>query len=178
MEQFRRLEPAGRVFVACARYMPQALPFLVRASRARMLHTGLEAFLQANFRASSADARAIADTEIVDAVIAGFTRLYGDYGRPEDAFCAELVRCQQPWPGGLGDVGCPVTLIHGERDGTAPHATALDYCAMHPRWRYVGFPDDGQLVAYVHWKEVLDVLEDEPDVWRPSSAVALAEPEG
>lgn len=170
IEQFRRLEPAGRVFVACARYMPQALPFLVRAARARMLRTGLEAFLQANFRTSAADARAVAEPEIADAVISGFTRLYGDYGRPEDAFCAELVRCQRAWPKGLGDVGCPVTLIQGEQDGAAPHLTALDYRAIYPRWRYIGFPDAGQLVALAHWREVLDVIED-PALELPLPAV-------
>jgi pimeloyl-ACP methyl ester carboxylesterase len=114
-------------------------------------------------RETPADARAFTDPEIADAAISSFTRVHADYGRPEDAFCAEFVRCQQPWPADLGDVGCPVTLVHGEQDGTAPHLTALDYCAMYPRWRYIGFPDAGQLVALVRWREVLEVIEGGPD---------------
>ena len=173
IEQFRRLQPAGRVFVACARYMPQALPFLARAARTRMLRSGVDEYVQATYRETPADARAFMDPEIADAVIAAFTRLHADYGRPEDAFGAELVRCQQPWPARRGDVGCPLTLIHGEQDGTAPHLTALDYCATYPRWRYIGFPDAGQLVALVRWREVLDVIEHGPDAVPASPATAF-----
>jgi hypothetical protein len=52
-----------------------------------------------------------------------------------------------------------VTLIHGEQDGNAPFETALDYCAMYPAWRYVGYPDEGEFVAHVRWREVFDLIE-------------------
>ena len=52
-----------------------------------------------------------------------------------------------------------MTLIHGEQDGNAPFETALDYCAMYPAWRFVGYPDEGEFVAHVRWPEVLDLIE-------------------
>ena len=52
-----------------------------------------------------------------------------------------------------------VTLIHGEQDGNAPFETALEYWAMYPGWRYVAWPDEGELVAHVHWREVLALVE-------------------
>jgi hypothetical protein len=43
------------------------------------------------------------------------------------------VRPHQDWPPGLGDVACPVTLVHGEQDGNAPFESAREYCKMYPR---------------------------------------------
>ncbi len=41
IEQFRRLHATGRIWVACARYAPHILPFLIRASHANMIRNGL-----------------------------------------------------------------------------------------------------------------------------------------
>ncbi|MFQ8434060.1 alpha/beta fold hydrolase, partial [Amaricoccus sp. W119] len=107
----------------------------------------------------SHDSRAYANREIADAVAASFAYTFGTSPHSEAAFCADLVRIHEDWPKGLGDVACPVTLIHGEQDGNAPFETALEYCAMYPNWRYIGFPVEGQLVALARWSEVFDIIE-------------------
>ncbi len=93
--------------------------------------------------------------------------------------CAELVRSRNAWPPGLGEVACPVILVHGEQDGVAPHATALDYCAMYPSWRYIGFPDEGGLVGFTRWRDVLDLVDDRCGAFGaerlPNVALALNE---
>jgi DNA-binding CsgD family transcriptional regulator/pimeloyl-ACP methyl ester carboxylesterase len=155
--QYQRMHAVGRFFRACARYTPATLPFITKAFRAIM--NRIEGYFRATLRAIPADSRAFANREIADAVAAGFAYTFGGSVASEAAFCADLVRMHQDWPPGLGDVACPVMLIHGEQDGNAPFETALDYCAMYPRWRYVGFPDEGQLVAYARWPEVLDMIE-------------------
>jgi DNA-binding CsgD family transcriptional regulator/pimeloyl-ACP methyl ester carboxylesterase len=159
-EQYRRMHPVGRFFRACARYTPAALPFITKAFRATTMRYGIEGYFRATLRTIPGDARAFARREVADAVAAGFAYSFGTSADSEAAFCADLVRLHQDWPPGLGDVDCPVTLIHGEQDGNAPFETALDYCAMYPRWRYIGFPDEGQLVAYGRWPEVLAILEE------------------
>ena len=52
-----------------------------------------------------------------------------------------------------------MTLIHGEQDGNAPFETALEYSKMYPGWRFVSYPDEGEFVAHVHWRDVLDLIE-------------------
>lgn len=162
LQQFRRLHAVGRAYVASSRFAPHMLAFFVRATLARVLRSGVEEFMRGMFRDTPADARAFADPEIVEAVTAGYSFLHFFGTASQPAFCAEAVRLQQPWPAGLGDVACPVVLVHGECDGNAPHATALDYCAMYPAWRYLGFPDDGQLVCHTRCNEVLELVDRGP----------------
>ena len=77
----------------------------------------------------------------------------------ELAFAAELVLFHEDWPKGLGTVACPVTLIHGEQDGNAPFETALEYSAIYPAWRLLSYPDEGEFVGHVRWRDVLDRIE-------------------
>ena len=30
---------------------------------------------------------------------------------------------------------------------------------MYPDWRYIGYPDEGELVAHVRWRDVFDLIE-------------------
>ena len=70
-----------------------------------------------------------------------------------------MVLFHRDWPANLGQVVCPVTLIHGEQDANAPFETAREYCAMCPNWRFISYPDEGELVAHVRWTDVLDFVE-------------------
>lgn len=162
--QYDRMHAVGRFFRICARYTPGTLPFIAKAFRLLVMRYGTEDYYRKSFANVPGDSRAFSDPEVRDAVSAGFGYLYGAGVGSEAAFCADLVRIHQDWPPGLGDVACPVTLIHGEQDGNAPFETARDYCAMYPRWRYIGFPDEGQLVALARWPEVLDTIEAAMDV--------------
>lgn len=159
LRHFRDLHAVGRVFVACARYAPHLLPFLVRASHMRMVRNGLAEQVNAMYRITPADARAFSCPDIAEAVIRGFTAITTADGKSQAAFCAELVACQRGWPRGLGDVACPVALVHGEQDGIAPHATAQDYAQAHRGWRCFSYRDEGQLVAFSRPDEVLDAIE-------------------
>ena len=122
-EHYRQLHPVGRFFRACARHAPQLLPFLIRLLRARMIRSGLGNHARSNMR-SPADLAALDDPAIFDAWMAGFTYLYGPGRESEGALCAELRRYHHDWPRDLGDVACPVTLLHGRQDGNNPYDAA------------------------------------------------------
>jgi pimeloyl-ACP methyl ester carboxylesterase len=135
------------------------LPFMIRVLRASIARAGIEPYLRGTYARTPADARAFAQPEIAEANVAGVDYMFFRDGWSEAAFCAEMVLFHQDWPPDLGHVACPVTLVHGEQDGNCPAATALEYCAMYPAWRYIGFPDEGTLVTHVRWADIFDLIE-------------------
>ncbi|QDA35894.1 hypothetical protein E4191_17245 (plasmid) [Paracoccus liaowanqingii] len=157
--QYRRLIPVSRFVRTCARYSPRVLPFMLRGLRACIARYGLENYLRGTLARIPADARAFADPEIASAFCEGAARMFFGQSFSEAAAAAEFALFHEDWPEGLGQVACPVTLIHGEQDGNAPFETALEYGAMYPGWRYVAWPDEGELVAHVRWREVLGLIE-------------------
>lgn len=168
--QYRRLIPVARFTRTCSRYSPRVLPFLMRSMRGVIACYGLERYLHGILARVPADARAMAEPEIAAAFHAGVEKQFFTEPWSETAFCTEVPLFHEDWPPDLGHVACPVTLIHGEQDGNAPFETALEYCAMYPAWRCIAWPDEGELVAHVHWPEVLDLIG---QAWAPA---ALAGP--
>ncbi|MFO1141997.1 MAG: alpha/beta hydrolase [Amaricoccus sp.] len=158
-EQYRRLHPMPRFHRAAVRYAPYLLPFITRAWHAHVRRTGLRAAVERHYPKSQPDACAIADPEIEEAFAAAYALVYSAGAAAEAEFCTECIRFEQRWPAGLGDVSCPVTLVHGEKDPYGPYETALDYAAAYPAWRVAAFADAGQLVGYTRWNEVLDAVE-------------------
>lgn len=156
--QYRRLMPLARFVRTCSRYSPKVLPFLMRSTRSVIATYGLERYLHSILARVPADAQAMAEPEIAAAFHAGAEKQFFTEPWSEMAFCTEVPAFHQDWPTDLGHVTCPVTLIHGEQDGNAPVETALEYCAMYPDWRFMAWPDAGELVAHVHWPKVLDLI--------------------
>ncbi|WP_374300786.1 hypothetical protein [Paracoccus sp. (in: a-proteobacteria)] len=157
--QYRRLIPVSRFTRACSRYSPKVLPFLIRSMRVVIARYGLERYLQGIVARVPADARAMARPEISAAFHAGVQKTFFSEPWSEASLCAELTLFHSDWPKSLGHVACPVTLIHGEQDGNAPFETARDYCNLYPGWRCISWPDEGELVAHVHWRQVFDLIE-------------------
>lgn len=158
--QYRRLMPVARFTRTCSRYSPKVLPFLIRSMRVVISTYGLERYLRGILAHVPGDAHAMGEPEIAVAFYNGVEKQFFTEPFSETAFCTEVPAFHQDWPRELGHVACPVTLIHGEQDGNAPIETALEYCAMYPAWRFISWPDAGQLVAYLHWREVLDLISE------------------
>jgi len=171
--QYRRLIPPARFARTCARYTPKVLPFMIRGGVKMITRYGVEHYLRGVLARIPADARAFAEPEVGGAFVEGVSRLFFRENRSVAAFCAEMVLFHREWPRGLGHVACPVTLIHGEQDANAPFETALEYCAMYPGWRYIGYPEEGELVAHVRWANVLDLIEQSLGSLLPVSPAAL-----
>ncbi|WP_207102580.1 LuxR C-terminal-related transcriptional regulator [Paracoccus shandongensis] len=168
--QYRRLIPIARFTRTCARYSPRVLPFLIRSMRVVISTYGLERYLRGILARIPADARAMADPEVAAAFRDGVDKTFFAEPWSETAFCTELPLFHEDWPGDLGHVACPVTLIHGEQDGNAPFETALEYCALYPGWRCVAWPDEGELVAHVQWRAVLDLIG---QAWAPETPLSI-----
>jgi pimeloyl-ACP methyl ester carboxylesterase/DNA-binding CsgD family transcriptional regulator len=126
--QYRRLIPVARFVRACARYSPAVLPSMLQVLRATITRTGIERYMRGTLARVPADARAFADPEIASAWVSAAERMFIADSFQKSAVAAEFVALHRDWPDGLGDVECPVTLIHGEQDGNAPIETALEYC--------------------------------------------------
>lgn len=159
LAQFRRLNAISRFYVATIRYTPYLLPFIVRAWHADMRRNGLAAAIRQVYRGHLADERAFARPDIAAAMTGAYGLIYESGAPARAAFCAEAIRYAEPWPAGFGSVDCPVTFIHGVQDGHGLHETLLDYRAAYHGWEVVAFPDEGQLVGFVHWSAVLDAIE-------------------
>jgi pimeloyl-ACP methyl ester carboxylesterase len=160
---FRRLNTIGRFYVATVRYAPHLLPFILRAWHADMRRNGVHASIRKVYRDTPSDTRAFADAATAKAMTSAYGLLYAaDPAASQAAFCAEAVRFERPWPEGTGEVGCPVTLMHGQEDGSSPYATALDYCASFPSWRCIGYPGEGQLVGFTRLHDLLALIEAQP----------------
>ena len=168
--QYRRLIPVARFTRTCSRYSPKVLPFLIRSMRVVISTYGVERYLRGILARIPADARAMADPEVAAAFHDGVEKQFFTEPFSELAFCTEVPAFHQDWPTELGHVACPVTLIHGEQDGNAPVETALEYCAMYPDWRFMSWPDAGELVAHAHWPKVLDLIG---EAWAPASPGGL-----
>jgi pimeloyl-ACP methyl ester carboxylesterase/DNA-binding CsgD family transcriptional regulator len=153
--QYQRLHRTGRFFRGCARNAPAVLPFLAAAFRAMVMRIGIESFAQRAMAGSQGDTRLLADRDVAEAFIAGFTYLFGAGARPEAAFCAELAALHADWPEDLGEVRCPVRIYHGAEDGNAPVGTARDYAALYPAWELEVVPSVGQLVFHAQWDSIL-----------------------
>jgi hypothetical protein len=41
---------------------------------------------------------------------------------------------------------------------------------MYPNWRFISYPDEGELVAHVRWTDVLDLVEQALGSSRPGPA--------
>lgn len=173
MARFRRLRGATRVWVSLVRYAPHLAPFVVRAFHARIRKTGLAELLRGIFRDTPGDAAALADREIAEAVVGAFTYARCTTPAAQDAFLKDSFLAESPWPEGLGRVDCPVVLLHGEHDGVGPAATAREAAAENPGWRFVGFPDAGQLAFYMHWSRVLSAIDGDDGL--PAAAQQAAE---
>ena len=171
--QYRRLIPVARFVRSCARHSPGVLPFLTRVLRMTVSRYGLERYMRSTLARIPPDARAIADPDIASAWVSAATKLIFAELFRDSTFAAELVLFHEDWPAGLGHVGCPVTLIHGEQDCNAPFETALEYAATYPEWRVVSYPDEGQFVAHVRWRDVLDLVKEAGGVAAPSQVAAL-----
>ena len=158
--QYRRLMPIARFVRACARYTPQVLPFMLKVLHSTVARRGIAASLREIYARSPADARAFDQPGIAEARIAAVDYMWFHEGWSAAAFSAEMLSFHKDWPASLGDVACPVTLIHGEQDGNSPFETALEYAAMYPAWGFTGYPDEGELIAHARWPEVLALIEE------------------
>ncbi len=158
-DQYRRMHPMARFFRANARHAPSVLVYITKVVRAMTRMRGVDAYILSALKNAPRDAAVFGDPHVAQAVRDGFQAMIGKDVRCEQAFAAEVAAFVADWPEGLGDVACPVTLFHGELDQNAPIETAREYQALHPQWRMESFPDEGQLVAYSRWRDLLDLID-------------------
>jgi pimeloyl-ACP methyl ester carboxylesterase/DNA-binding CsgD family transcriptional regulator len=159
-EHYRRLHPIARFFRANARYVPDSLPFVFKVMRAMIRRQGVSTYIRKSLSHFPIDQTVFADPAVSDAMVAGFQLLIGPDTHCERAYGSEVVSLLATWPVELGDVDCPVTLFHGEHDGNSASDTVREYASSYPKWELLIYPDEGQLILYSKWQQVLARLEE------------------
>ncbi|WP_110559011.1 LuxR C-terminal-related transcriptional regulator [Limimaricola pyoseonensis] len=160
-EQYERMHKWHRFILASARYTPQLLPFMVKAGFAMVRRLGKPGFVQAVYGRSAADIRTFEIPEVREAMLLGSEVTVNDHHAAQDAFAREIVAHEShDWEPALAALRrVPVQMLNGLQDPQVPIATLEEFRDDHPwiDWRI--FPDAGQLLFFLKWRDVLPELE-------------------
>lgn len=75
---------------------------------------------------------------------------------------SDFVLAAKPWGFDLSEIATAVDLWHGEEDLLIPPAMGRHLAQALPRCRARFCPDEGHMLLYRHWQEMLRVLRVEP----------------
>ncbi len=74
----------------------------------------------------------------------------------------DIVVFMRPWGFRLEDIAVPVHLWHGGKDQTTPLSMGQYMASAIPRCRAHFLPEEGHLLRFNHWGEILSALVSEP----------------
>jgi pimeloyl-ACP methyl ester carboxylesterase len=157
--QYGRLHMIARFFRANARYAPRSLPYIFKVFRTAIRQQGVPAHIRKSLSRSPIDRQIFEDPDVFEPIVAGYQLLVGPDTHCERAFSAEVLNLHRAWPTQIGAVNCPVTLFHGVHDGNSAIETAREYASLYPHWELIEYPEEGQLVLYGQWEQMMARLE-------------------
>lgn len=64
----------------------------------------------------------------------------------------------RPWGFAVADIHVPVHVWQGEQDPLVPVATGRYFADTIPHYQATFYPDEGHLIMYTHWPEILECL--------------------
>jgi len=166
-EQYERMGKWHRFILTAARYTPQFLPFIVKAGAAMARRLGKKNFLKTIYEASDADAATFQLPEISETLIQGSDVTLSESHSAHDALARELIaKATTDWEKPLEQLRfaaqekrVAVVFFNGEQDPQVPKETLEEFLEAHPWIDFRIYPDAGQLIFYLKWRDVLDVIE-------------------
>lgn len=162
-EQYERMDKWHRFILAGARYTPHVLPFMVKAGFALARRLGKRAFVQSVYGNSRADVATFAIGEVFEAMVCGSEVSLSDTHSAHDAFAREIIAHETgDWTGELDllrDGGMPVHFLNGLQDPQVPPETVAEHRRDHPWIDFRVYPDAGQLLFFLKWRDVLALTE-------------------
>jgi pimeloyl-ACP methyl ester carboxylesterase/DNA-binding CsgD family transcriptional regulator len=166
-EQYERMEKWHRFILAGARYTPHLLPFMVKAGFALAHKLGKRGFVQAVYGKSSADVETFEIPEVFEAMVCGSEVALSDSHSAHDAFAREVI-CHETadWTEEVAALkqACvtgqtPVHFLNGLQDPQIPPATLSEYQRDYDWIDFTVYPDAGQLLFFLKWRDVLTTVE-------------------
>jgi len=160
-EQFERMEKWHRFILAGAKYTPHLLPFMVKAGFLLARKIGKRGFLHAVYGNSPADVATFEDPEIFEALVTGSEVALSETHSAHDAFARMLLGRQNgDWSADVDEIKgkLPVVFLNGMDDPQVPPGTLKDFKEDHDWIDFRTYDDSGQLLFFLHWRDVLDIL--------------------
>lgn len=161
-EQYERMGKWHRFILAGARYTPHLLPFMVKAGFALARRVGKRGFIHAVYGRSPADVATFEIPEVYEAMVVGSEVALSEGYSAHRAFATEVIeRETTDWSARVNAMkgSCPVTFFSGLKDPQVPQPTLEEHQTKYPWIDYKTFPDAGQLVFFLKWRNILRHIE-------------------
>lgn len=167
-EQIQRMGKWHRFILGGARLTPHLLPFMVRAGAAMARRYGKTRFLASVFSSSPADAATFAIPDVAEAMIVGSeVMLSADHCAAGPFAQSVAALAQADWTGpmaqlrsGVENGRMKVQFFSGEQDPQTPQETMVEQRDEHPWIEFTVYPDAGQLLFFLKWRDVIARLDE------------------
>jgi pimeloyl-ACP methyl ester carboxylesterase/DNA-binding CsgD family transcriptional regulator len=161
--QYERMDKWHRFILAGARYTPHLLPFMVKAGFALARRLGKRGFIHAVYGNSRADLATFEIDEVYEAMVCGSEVALSDTHSAHDAFAREVI-CHETtdWSDevdALRRSGRAVYFLNGLQDPQVPPATLDEFRQDYPWIDFRVYPDAGQLVFFLKWRDALEIVQ-------------------
>ena len=156
ISQFAAMSRRQRLLAYTARFVPEALPFVLRAGIRKLDLDGAHSFMTTIYERSPRDLAAILDAEVYQALSRGyrFTVAQGHRALETDGY--QVVR---DWSDIAEGSDTPVTLLHGQHDPVVSADSVSAFALrLGGRARVRMFNECGQLVFYTAPEAVCHAL--------------------
>ncbi len=161
-EQYDRMDKWHRFILAGARFTPHLLPFMVKAGFALARRLGKRGFIHAVYGKSPADVATFEIPEVFEAMVCGSEVALSDTHSAHDAFSREVIHHETTdWRDevtALRDT-IPVHFLNGLQCPQVPPATLAEFQADYPWIDFRVYPDAGQLLFFLKWRDALALIE-------------------
>ncbi|MGZ9810003.1 LuxR C-terminal-related transcriptional regulator [Pseudoroseicyclus sp. H15] len=160
-EQLERMGKWHRFVLAGARYTPHLLPFMVQAGFALARKAGKRAFLESVYQNSAADMATFEVPEVFEALVTGSDVALSKTHMANEAFTNELLmKVRNDWRADVTftEGRVPVHVLAGLQDPQVPKQTVEENRLDYPWIETQVFPDAGQLLFFLKWRDVLPLI--------------------
>jgi len=161
-EQYERMDKWHRFILAGARYTPHLLPFMVKAGFALARRLGKRGFVHAVYGKSPADVATFEIDEVFEAMVCGSEVALSDTHSAHDAFSREVI-CHETtdWSTEVAAMrgAVPVHFLNGLQDPQVPARTLEEFRADYPWIDFRVYPDAGQLLFFLKWRDALALVQ-------------------
>lgn len=145
-----------RMAMLAAKYSPATLGYIAQIGE-RYLRSGNEIkCLNQLFSRSPEDRLALKNSECEAILKHGFQHLIAS-GSP--AFTHDCQSGIEDWADAFSNIGCPVTILHGEQDSAVPSGSVQSLQPEYNNWTFSFLKNAGQTLLHTHPREVSQTLK-------------------